>query len=597
MKPLKLRTKIILFTTLIVVGVVSGSFFLINQVVRDQVRSRLVHDLERSQKTLDQAQKNRLRELVAYSVIASENSTLKAAIETFQIEMRSGSATPVLDQLRRTVENEATKLFLILSADLLIITSNQGQILAIQGIEENSIPTDFNLLAQRSIVNSLLSQPLDFAEAASIWQVGAKVYRMVSVPILLQDIVVGTLSTGFEISPGLVATIKSNTDSDIVYSAGGNIVASTLGSVQNEALKSYLRQLPMSQLQVARTIQAEVKLAGETYLTLRVSAGDVAGGAFVVLNSIDQAMQATMGDIRQTLIWTGLISTVIAILLGLSLSESVTRPLMRFVGFMQGITRTGDLNQQFQSGAPNYEVDALARSFERMARSLNESQQQMANYDRELRQREIDEEKLRSLATRSRLDALISQINPHFLFNALNTVSVLIDENPTEARRLTLKLSNIFRQTLMASEREMISVQQELNFIQDYLEIEKARFGERLHIQQEVHVTEAGIPCFTLQPLVENAIKHGAAPKVGRTTICIQVNQTGNRLTIEVADDGVGMPERPIQEILSNGYGLKNLIDRLTILYASDFSWNFESQPRKGTRVRLDLPANPVRTA
>ncbi|PYV37584.1 MAG: hypothetical protein DMG06_27720 [Acidobacteria bacterium] len=145
MRLLKLRTKIILFTTLLVMGVVTGSFFLINQVVRDQVRGRLVHDLERSQHTLEQIQKDRLGELVAYSIIASENSTLKAAIETFQTERASGS--PILQQLKRTVENEAYKLFSILSADLLIITSNTGQVLAIQGVPV-APPADFNLLNQ-----------------------------------------------------------------------------------------------------------------------------------------------------------------------------------------------------------------------------------------------------------------------------------------------------------------------------------------------------------------------------------------------------------------------------------------------------------------
>ena len=123
MKPLKLRTKIILFTSLLVIAVVAGSFLVINQVVKTQVRSRLVRDLERSQQTLEQIQQDRLREMAAYSIIASENSTLKAAIETYQTELQSNS--PVLEQLRRTVENEATKLFGILKADLLVVTSNQ----------------------------------------------------------------------------------------------------------------------------------------------------------------------------------------------------------------------------------------------------------------------------------------------------------------------------------------------------------------------------------------------------------------------------------------------------------------------------------------
>jgi LytS/YehU family sensor histidine kinase len=304
-------------------------------------------------------------------------------------------------------------------------------------------------------------------------------------------------------------------------------------------------------------------------------------------------MQTIMSDIKLTLILIGIFSVLLATLLGLALSESITRPLMNFVNFMDGITRTGELQQKFQHARPNFEVDVLARSFESMARSLAESQAETARYHDELRRKEFNEEKLRRLATRSRLDALISQINPHFLFNALNTVGVLIDENPEEARRLTVKLANIFRQTLQASEREVVSLQEELRFIQDYLEIEKARFGERLQVEEAVDVRNAEIPCFTLQPLIENAVKHGAAPKIGTTTIRIAVRQANGHLRIQVSDDGMGMTPESRKHMLERGYGLKNLIDRLNIHYASQFTWHVESEFQKGTTVSLELPYEP----
>jgi LytS/YehU family sensor histidine kinase len=243
---------------------------------------------------------------------------------------------------------------------------------------------------------------------------------------------------------------------------------------------------------------------------------------------------------------------------------------------------------------PSYEVDVLPRSVESLARSLAESQAEAARYREELQRNEFDEEEFRTLLSRSRLDALISQINPHFLCNALNTVGVLIEENPEEAQRLTLKMANIFRQTLRASEREMISLDEELGFIQDYLEIEKARFGERLRVEQTVSVHNAEIPCFTLQLLVENAIKHGAAPKVGMTTIHILALQERDRVLIQVSDDGVGMPNVTLDHILETGYGLRNLIERLNILYASEFSWHLESEFQKGTVVSLRFPYSPL---
>lgn len=242
---------------------------------------------------------------------------------------------------------------------------------------------------------------------------------------------------------------------------------------------------------------------------------------------------------------------------------------------------------------PSCGVAVLARSLESMERSLAEAQAEKAGYQEELRQKELNEEKLRSFITRSRLSLLISQINPHFLFNTLNTIGMVIEENPEEARRLIVKMANIFRRTLQASEREMVSIHEELSFIRDYLEIEKARFGERLRVEQAVSVNNGEIPCFTLQLLIENAIKHGASPKIGTTTIRILALQVRDRVQIQVSDDGVGMSKDALDHILERGYGLRNLIERLNILYASDFSWHVESEFQKGTVVSLQLPSFP----
>ena len=591
MKSLKLRTKIILFTSLLVIAVVAGSFIVINQVVKTQVRTRLVRDLERSQQSLEQIQQDRLREMAAYSIIASENSTLKAAIETYQTERQSNS--PILEQLRRTVENEASKLFVILKADLLVVTSNSGEVMALEGIHNPRAPADLNLSDQPSIQNCLSPNPRDFEQSAGIWRFQARTYRIVSVPILLQDLVIGTLSSGDEISPHLVEKMKLNTGSDVVFVAGDQVIASTFNHEQNGVLLRALKTQPRPPSTTASDSQTEVLLQGETFLALQIAEGTPSGGGFIILNSIDRAMQNIMGGIKVTLVFIGLFSILVAMLLGLALSQSITQPLMNFVNFMGGITRTGELKQKFQPHSPNYEVDVLARSFESMAESLAESQAESSRYHDELRRKEFNEEKISRLATRSRLDALISQINPHFLFNALNTVGVLIDENPDEARRLTVKLANIFRQTLQASEREVVSLQEELRFVQDYLEIEKARFGERLQVEERIEVNNAQIPCFTLQPLIENAIKHGAALKIGTTTIRIAVLQENGHLNIQVSDDGMGMTPSARDNMLERGYGLRNLIDRLNIHYPSEFTWKVESEFEKGTIVSLALPCHP----
>ena len=412
-------------------------------------------------------------------------------------------------------------------------------------------------------------------------------------PILLQDNVVGTLDCGFEISEGLVRAIKANTNSDIVFFSRYGIIASTLNPAQNQALGKVLGEGGGVSTDSPSGRQTELSLDGESFLALLIAPGESSSGNFAILNSIDQALRGIMGGIKQSLILTGLFSVLLAVLLGWGLSQSFTRPLMNFVHFMQGITQAGDLRKRFLSPSPNYEVDALASTFESMARSLEESQAQTARYHEELRQQQFNEEKLRTLAARSKLDALISQVNPHFLFNALNTLGVMIDENPEVAQRLTSKLARTFRRTLQVSEKEFISLEEELSFIDDYLEIEKARFGDRLQVIQEVTVQGVQIPCFTLQPLIENAIKHGAASKIGTTTIRIEVRQAMKRLTLQVIDDGIGIPEQQLGTILENGYGLRNLIDRLTILYSTDFSWKIESKFQQGTSVCLEIPYHP----
>jgi signal transduction histidine kinase len=586
MRDLQLRTKIILYTAFLVVLVISGSFLMMARVVRQQIRNQLVAEMERSQLTLQQIQKNRLHELVAYSVIASDNSTLKAAIDTFQTE--HGANPQLIPQLQRTVENEARKLYSTLQADVLIITANTGEVITVQGFKQSG--ELLNLSRQPSVSNSLNPNPEGFEQAASLWRFNDKTYRLVSVPVLLQNIIIGTLSMGYEINEGLVRAIKTNTHSEILFYSGQRIIASTLNPAKNQELLGAIGRLNPGLASPSQIHQTELVLNGESYLALLVPLAESSGDSFVILNSIDQAMSGIMRGIKQSLVVTGTVSILLATLLAWMLSRSFTNPLMNFVTFMQGITQTGDLKKKFQSQSPNYEVDVLSRAFENMAHSLEESQTQTALFYEALRQKEFNEEKLRTLAARSRLDALISQINPHFLFNALNTLGVMIEENPASAQQLTGKLARTFRRTLQVSEKEFISLEDELHFIEDYLEIERARFGERLRVVQNIDLNHAMIPCFTLQPLIENAIKHGASPKIGTTTIQIDVFPSNRFLVLQVSDDGMGIPDSQLDHFLDNGYGLRNLIDRLKIVYSSDFSWSLKSKFQQGTTVRLELP-------
>jgi len=205
---------------------------------------------------------------------------------------------------------------------------------------------------------------------------------------------------------------------------------------------------------------------------------------------------------------------------------------------------------------------------------------------------EMDLEQHQQLLLRARMDALSSQINPHFLFNTLNTVASLIRYDPDLARGVVVKLSNILRR-LLRKHDSFVPLREELSFVDDYLDIEVARFGrENLRIVKEIdgHTLDAFVPSMLLQPIVENSIKHGLAPRLYGGTICIRTMLRDSRVVIEVEDNGVGIPEERLDEIERGGIGMSNVHERLRVLYGDQYSLNIHSEPGKGTRIRIELP-------
>lgn len=196
------------------------------------------------------------------------------------------------------------------------------------------------------------------------------------------------------------------------------------------------------------------------------------------------------------------------------------------------------------------------------------------------------------LLLRARMDALTSQINPHFLFNTLNAVSSLIRGDPDLARVVVIKLSNILRR-LLRKQENFVLLRDELEFVDDYLDIEVARFGrDKLQIFKEVdeHTLEAFVPSMLLQPIVENSIRHGLAPRLEGGQIHIRTSQQDGRLVIEVEDNGIGIPEHRMPDVYANGIGISNVQERLKVLYGQDFRLDIKSQPGLGTLIRISVP-------
>lgn len=211
-------------------------------------------------------------------------------------------------------------------------------------------------------------------------------------------------------------------------------------------------------------------------------------------------------------------------------------------------------------------------------------------------ERSLEEQK--RLLLEARLDALQRQINPHFLFNTLNSIASLVRFRPDQARELIVKLANILRRMLRDHDA-FVPFREELATTEDYLSIEVVRFGaDKLKVIKEIDpaTLEVPVPTMLMQPLVENSIKHGLEPRISGGVITLRSRMEGARVLIEVEDDGVGIaPGRSrttgVLQGMGMGIGMRNVRERLQVLYGDAAVFDIASQPGRGTRVTMGFPA------
>jgi two-component system LytT family sensor kinase len=203
------------------------------------------------------------------------------------------------------------------------------------------------------------------------------------------------------------------------------------------------------------------------------------------------------------------------------------------------------------------------------------------------------------LLLHARMAALQNQINPHFLFNTLNSISSLVRVAPDTARELIIKLASILRRLLHSSDA-FVPLQEEIDFIDNYLDIEVIRFGrDKLKVVKELDPAslDVMVPSMLLQPLVENSIKHGLSSKIDGGSIFLRSQLSEAHVTIEVEDDGVGMASAQLLERPSGlgegGIGMANVAERLKVLYGDTARMTIDSRNGTGTLVRLRLPVLP----
>ena len=212
---------------------------------------------------------------------------------------------------------------------------------------------------------------------------------------------------------------------------------------------------------------------------------------------------------------------------------------------------------------------------------------------------ELKLEEQERLLLQARMVALQNQINPHFLFNTLNTISSLVRFDPDTAREMILKLATILRRLLHSTD-SFVPLQEEVEFIDNYLDIEVVRFGrDKLKVVKDLDPAslEVMVPSMLLQPLVENCIKHGLAPKVEGGSITLRSRLVESRLLLEVEDNGVGMGAAQLLDqpdgLGSTGIGMANVAERLKVVYGDLAKMAIDSREGSGTAIRLQLPVLP----
>ncbi|HMJ08158.1 MAG TPA: histidine kinase [Pyrinomonadaceae bacterium] len=213
------------------------------------------------------------------------------------------------------------------------------------------------------------------------------------------------------------------------------------------------------------------------------------------------------------------------------------------------------------------------------------------SYYQKYRERELAALQLEARLAQSRLQVLKMQLHPHFLFNTLNAISELIHIDAESADRMITDLSDLLRMSFENLEVQEIPLKQELEFLEKYVQIEQVRFNDRLKVEINVaaDILDARVPNMILQPLVENAIKHGIAPRSSGGNIDISVVRSNGHLAITVSDDGLGVPFGDLEN-LPEGVGLSNTRRRLRHLYGEEHEFGLDAGRKNGLKVSLTIP-------
>ena len=216
-------------------------------------------------------------------------------------------------------------------------------------------------------------------------------------------------------------------------------------------------------------------------------------------------------------------------------------------------------------------------------------------YYRAFHSRELRASQLETMVVRAQLDALRNQLQPHFLFNTLHAISALMSKDVPAARRMMARFSDVLRLALDEPDQHEVPLAHELRFLDQYLDLQRMRFGDRLHVAVDVDpaALDCLVPRLILQPLIENALTHGPGRRAGTGRLSVTGELKGTTLHMHVEDDGPGV-SAPRNELLQEGVGLRNTRARLLHLYGESGTLDLVDVPGGGLRVSIAIPAPPV---
>jgi two-component system sensor histidine kinase YesM len=312
------------------------------------------------------------------------------------------------------------------------------------------------------------------------------------------------------------------------------------------------------------------------------------------------------GRMRRQVLFSVLLSlgvSIVFIFFSFWISRSISTPI-ELLAERAARASSGDFEDRGQAIRADAEIQVLVDSFNHMIaqiRNLIRGMEEKSSLERKLKEEEIKLLKIENSLRESEMQTLQSQINPHFLFNTINTISALASiEEAAMTGKLLQDMSNILRFSLKKA-KEKASIREEIEIIKNYLNIQRTRFGDRITtvIETDEEALDEKIPPMTLQPLVENAMIHGLEPKEGIGTLTIRVARESAHVKIEITDDGVGMEEEEFMKIQRlciepelnnwNKLGIVNVIRRLKLTYGENVLI-IESRLKKGTTVSIAIP-------